>query len=164
MTTLMKMLKDPGAFFPPGYPYREERNAAGVLLGMGMVFSLRFFGRLHNAVEALYYMDRIRGRTLRPGETAEPFLALAGSSAGFFLPLYLFLTAMMLYHYFYYHRETKSIYLVRRLPEKGFLRKSCVRMPLLGMGVGAAVMTVLFLLYYGIYLLSIPAECMPRLW
>ena len=164
MTTLKKMLKEPEAFFPPGYLYREERTAAGILLGTGMLCSLRFFDRLHVAVEELYYVDRIRGRTLRPGEVADPFLTLAGNCVFFFLPLYLFLAAMMIYHYFYYHRETKSIYLVRRLPEKGFLGKSCVQMPLLGMGAGMVVMIVLFLLYYGIYLLSIPAECMPRLW
>lgn len=164
MKALMKMLRDPGAYFPPGYPYREERNAAGILLGMGMIFSLRFLGRLHSAVEDLYYTNRIYGRTLRPGGVADSFLTLAGSSAGFFLPFYLFLAAMMIYHYFYYHRETKSIYLVRRLPEKGFLRKSCVQMPLLGMGAGAVAMAAMYLGYYGIYRLSIPAECMPRLW
>lgn len=164
MTGMMKIWKEPGKFFPPGYPYEDERKVTLFLLGLGSVLSLRFFGSLHSAAESLYYVDRTRGRTLMPGAVAESFLELAWGYAGMFLPLYLFLGAMMLYHYFYYYRETRSIYLMRRLPERSTLLKSCVRAPLLGMEAGIVVMAILFLLYYGSYRLLIPAECMPRLW
>jgi len=161
MAILVKMLKNPGKFLPPGYVYTEERNMAGCLLGLAMVLSLQFFARLQVAVEELYYIDRIRGRILRPGVTAAPFLELVRGYAGLFLPLYLFLVGMMIYHYFYYYRETKSIYLMRRLPQRSVLWKSCVQIPLLGMGAGAVAMLVLFLLYYGGYLLLMPTEAMP---
>ncbi|WP_276951718.1 hypothetical protein [Acetatifactor muris] len=164
MRGIMGMWKESGKFFPPGYPYEEERKMTLFLLGLGSALSLRFFGSLHNASESLYYVDRIRGRTVRPGALAESFLELAWGYAGMFLPLYLFLGGMMLYHYFYYYRDCRSIYLMRRLPERGELWKSCVRAPLLGMAAGAVVMAALFLLYYGSYRLLIPAECMPRLW
>ena len=41
-------------YFPPGYAYEMERNGAGLLLGLGAVLSLSFFGRLHSAVDNLY--------------------------------------------------------------------------------------------------------------
>ncbi|MDE6924287.1 MAG: hypothetical protein K2P59_03360 [Acetatifactor sp.] len=161
MAILGKMLRSPGEFLPPGYEFTEERNVAGCLLGLGMALSLHFFVSLREAVEELYYMDRIRGRIPKPGVTAVPFLELVWGYAGLFLPLYLFLAGMMVYHYLYYYRETKSIYLMRRLPLRGVLWKSCVQIPLLGMGAGAVAMLMLFLLYYGSYLLLVPAEAIP---
>ena len=158
MTGIVRIWEESGKFFPPGYPYEGERKMTFFLLGLGRALSLRFFGSLHNALESLYYLDKNRGRTVRPGAMAESFLELAWGYAG------MFLGAMMLYHYFYYYRNSRSIYLMRRLPESGELWKSCVRAPLLGMTAGAVVMAVLFLLYYGSYRLLMPVECMPRLW
>lgn len=162
MAVLVRMMRDPGQFLPPGYVHTGERNMAGCLLGLAMALSMQFFARLHEAVEGLYYVDRTRGRILRPDAAAPPFLDLVWGYMGLFLPLYLFLMGMMVYHYFYYHHETKSIYLMRRLPQGNILWKSCVQIPLLGMGTGAAVMVVLLLLYYGSYRILMPAEALPR--
>lgn len=148
--------------FPPGYEYEMERNTAGLLLGIGAVLSLQYFARLKDAYEMLYYVDRIHGKTVRPGAVAVPFRTLAFPYSGLFLPYFLFLAIMMVYHYLYYHRDAKSIYLMRRLPGRCVLVKSCVQAPLLGMAAGALSMAVLFLLYYGLYLLVMPGECMPR--
>lgn len=74
-----------------------------------------------------------------------------------YIPFSLFLIVMAFYHYSYYYRGTKSIYLMRRLPAKGVLPASCVREPLFGMAAGAAVFGLLELLYYGIYLLAVPS-------
>lgn len=148
--------------YPPGYEYRKERNAAGILLALGAFLSLRFLGRLYTAVEELYYMDRTGGRSLRPGAQARSFTELAAGCPGMFLPFFLFLGAMAVYHYFYYYRDTRSIYLMKRLPDRRGLAESCVRAPLQGMAAGAVCMLLMGLLYYGIYLLAVPPACMPR--
>ena len=83
---------------------------------------------------------------------------------GLFVPYFLFLAIMAAFHYAYYHRETKSIYLMRRLPRRSVLVASCVRAPLLGMAVGAAAEAVLGVIYYGIYLLVMPGVCAPGFW
>ena len=149
-----------GNYFPPGYEYEQERNSAGLLLGIGAGLSLSFFRNLYRAVKALYEYENHQWG-LRENAVAASFGHLVTGHWGLYVPFVLFLVAMMIYHYFYYRRETKSIYLMRRLPRRGVLFKSCVKGPLLGLGIGAAALTVLYLLYYGIYLLAIPKECLP---
>lgn len=148
--------------FPPGYEYETERNMSVLLLGLAAALSLQYFARLSDACEMLYYVDRFAARKVRPGAVAASFGQLAFPYGSLFLPYYLFLAIMMVYHYLYYYRDTKSIYLMRRLPERGVLAKSCVQAPLLGMAAGALTMAALCLLYYGLYLLVMPGECMPR--
>ncbi|MDE7297766.1 MAG: hypothetical protein K2N94_02910 [Lachnospiraceae bacterium] len=147
-------------YFPPGYEYSKERNTAGFLLGFGAVMSLHFFKNLLHAADRLY--DHVQWRrVLRAGAVAPPFRQLVEDQWMLYIPLFLFLASMMLYHYFYYFHTTKSIYLMRRLPKRSVLFKSCVQGPLLYMGASAALLGVLYLSYYGAYRLVIPAECLP---
>ena len=151
--------------FPPGYPYEKERGMAAVLLAGGVIGSLGFFQRLHGVWEGLYYLDRSAGeKLLCPGEKVASFLQLSVGYMGWFLPFYLFLAVMVVVHYRYYCRDTRSIYLMRRLPGGGVFHRSCVQAPLLGMGVGVVVQGMLSWLYYGIYRMVIPGECMPCFW
>lgn len=150
--------------FPPGYEFVWERNTAAVLLALPMVLSLQYLGRLRQAVEWLYHVDRVRGRVLRPDAAAIPFIRLAGGYGRFFIPYYMFLAMMAAVHYAYYYRETKSIYLMLRLPCRSVLVRSCLRAPLLGMAVGILAQLGLGLIYYGIYLLVMPRESGPGLW
>lgn len=156
----LRRLWEPEGCFPPGFEYEKERDSALILLGIGVLLSLQFFGDLYTAVEVLYEYEEGR-RVLREGAAAVPFGRLITGHWGLYVPLFLFLAAMALYHYFYYYRETKSIYLMRRLPKRGVLWKSCVKGPALWLGTGAAFLAVWYLLYYGIYLLAVPGECLP---
>ena len=160
MNGMWKNLLKPENYFPPGYEYEMERNSAGLLLGIGAVLSLQFFWNLYHTVENLYdYVDH--RLILRENVVAASFGKLVMGHWGLYIPFVLFLGTMMVYHYFYYRWETKSIYLMRRLPRRGVLLGSCVKGPLLGLGIGAAALGALYLLYYGIYLLVIPGECLP---
>lgn len=148
--------------FPPGYEYEMERNTAGLLLGIAAALSLQYFARLKDAYEMLYYVDSSCERKVRPEAVAASFGQLAFPYGSLFLPYFLFLAIMIAYHYFYYYRDTKSIYLMCRLPSRSVLVKSCAQAPLLGMAAGALSMAVLCFFYYGLYLLVMPGECMPR--
>lgn len=151
---------NPERYFPPGYEYEKERNSAVLLFGIGAGLSLQFFGRLYQAAEALYEYTG-RERVLREDAEAASFGQLVTGHWGLYVPLVLFLAAMVLYHYIYYYRETRSIYLMRRLPGRGAILKSCVTGPFLGLGAAAVMAALLYLLYYGMYLLVIPGECLP---
>ncbi len=157
---MWKRLREPEGLYPPGYEYKKERNSAVLLLAIGVVLSFQFFGNLYHVVRALNaYRDYGMSRALGEGALELPsFGRLVTGHWGLYVPCFLFLTAMMIYHYFYYSHETRSIYLMRRLPERGVLIRSCVQGPLLGMGLGAAFLGGLYLLYYIIYLLAIPWE------
>lgn len=149
-------------YFPPGYEYEKERIAAGLLLVLPMLFGLRYFAELYEEVCSLYYVERLLGRTVRAGAEADSFFRLAGGYGSLFLPYFLFLAIMAAYRYGYFYRETKCIYLMKRLPGRWILARSCLQASLLGMAVGVAAVMILFVLYYGAYLLFVPAECHPR--
>ncbi len=153
----------PESCFPPGYEHWEqERNGAVFLLGAGIVLSLRFFGRLYRMVKSLYlYVGQERVLREDAREMLISFRGLTQGHWGLCVPFFLFLIIMAFWHYFYYFHRTKSIYLMRRLPARGVLAASCIRGPLLGMAAGAAVLGLLQLLYYEVYLLALPKGCLP---
>lgn len=159
----MRIWKEPERYFPPGYEYRKEWCVAELLYVLVVILNLQFIGRLREALASLYYIDRTNGRTLRAGAVADSYFQVLGDCPGFLLPFYLFLIALIFLHYAYYLRETKSIYLMRRLPDRKVLWKSCLQAPLMGIGLGTAGILVLYLIYYVVYLLMMPAESLPRL-
>jgi len=164
METYVKIRNRIETYYPPGYAYRQEWIGACLLLGMGVVLSFRFFSELNDARRMLYSYDD-GWRTLAEGAVAEPFAQLTKGYPAFFVPLFLYLAFMAWYHYFYYcyGMGTKSIYLMRRLPKRSPLIRSCIQGTLLCMAAAAVSAAALYLLYYLIYLLTIPAECLPRL-
>lgn len=150
----------PRKYFPPGYDYEKETNTALLLFGIGAGLSLQYYWKLYRAVEALYYHKN--GKILLiEYAVAPPFGYLVSNHWMFFAPFFLFLLASMLHHYMYYCSAENCLYLMRRLPKRGVLLDSCVRAPFLCMGAGVVLLAFLHLLYYIVYLLMVPAKCLP---
>ncbi|MDE7327524.1 MAG: hypothetical protein K2N63_14830 [Lachnospiraceae bacterium] len=155
-------------YFPPGFNYEREWKWAFLLFGGGVVVSLRYYLKLYRAIESLYYYeyerwgDKIRWvKVFKEGELVEPFGRLVEGDWMFFVPFFLYLTAMMVVHYMYYKSTEKCLYLMRRLPGRGKLLKSCVQVPLFGVVAGAVCLAVLYFLYYIVYLIMVPKGCLP---
>ena len=136
-------------------------------LGVSLVYSFGFLVRLVNARQGLFVMLGNRypaERVLREGARMAPFAeicenAMLGFGVGLALPLFF-----MVYRYLYHYQGSKSIYLMRRLSDRGVLRRNCILAPLAEMlGIGA-LGVVLYLLYVGIYLLATPAGCLVTGW
>ncbi len=148
--------------YPPGYAYRGEMGIAGILWGMAVGSgAVYFLQALYSAIEKLYHYVDYR-RVLREGVRVVPFTELVEGYWALFVPVLVFLLVMPLYHYAYYCRESKSIYVMRRLPQRGVTLKSCVRGPVLCAGLVLTSAVIFYFLYYGIYCLSVPGEAMPR--
>lgn len=144
-----------GRWYPTGYEYERELGWAAGLAGIGFCGSLHFFEGLYRETQRLYY--HVEGeRLLREGVIAASFTGLTDWYWFLWFPALAFLAVMPLYHCFYYHRDTKSIYVMRRLPRRGILFKSCVQGPLWSAGAVLGAAALLYLLYFGIYLLSVP--------
>lgn len=149
--------------YPPGYSYRWELALTAGLTLIAVCISMHFLVRLDEAVSGLYYYDITAVRRLRPDAVMEPFHRIVqGSWRAFLLPA-LSQAAVTVSHYCYYYRDTRSIYLMRRLPQKGLVSRSCLAAPLLCLGLLALVMAVLWLFYLGCYFLAVPAQCLPSL-
>ena len=149
--------------YPPGYEWREELISAAILFGLAFLLSWQYLFRLGQMTHNLYTYDRYGERILRADALAEAFSELIqGSFRGFLLPI-VFLTVMVLWHYISYWRNTKSIYVMRRLPKRGVVFLSCVKGPVFCAVLLALAAGVLWMLYLGLYWLAVPAECIPRL-
>lgn len=142
-------------FYPPGYDVTGEWWGIGLLWGIGFFFSiLQYFTRLARA-ERRTYESRGGEVVLAGGSVAEPFWSLAEGIWWFFLPLVIFTVSMILNHYLYYFRETKSIYLMRRLPHRELAWKNCIQAPVFCLGVEAVLLGLTYLLFYGAYCLAV---------
>jgi len=75
----------------------------------------------------------------------------------------------VIYHYVYYYRGSKSIYLMRRLPNRFEIHRRAWTYPLCVILLCVVCVVVLFWLFFGLYLWITPNAClMPgqlwRLW
>lgn len=157
-----------GKIFPPGYEYKKEINSAGIFFGLGVGLSIQFFTRLYDAWGDLYYYKHYAGsavaeRVLREDGIVEPFVNLAEGYWLGYLPWVIFWLVAVVLHYLYYYHGTKSIYVMRRVKNSLVVIKSCVLGPLFLLASGLILMVAIYWMYYGIYLLVVPKQCMPRL-
>ena len=68
-------------------------------------------------------------------------------------------------HYSYHYRESKSIYLMRRLSDPWELHRRCLTLPVVGVGLALLVAFVLLMLYFAVYMGVTPEECLtPHQW
>ena len=137
--------------------------SAAVLFGLAFLLSWQYLFRLGRMTHNLYTYDRYGARFLRPDALADSYSELIqGSFNGFLLP-FVFLAVMVIMHYIYYWKRTKSIYVMRRLPKRGVVFFSCIKGPVLCVALLTFAAGVLWMLYLGLYWLVVPAECVPRL-
>lgn len=151
--------------FPPGYEYRAELKIGGLLWGGTVCISgLYFFPNLHRAINHLFQYELYVGyKGEPPGRVRmEAFEELVEWYWALWLPVIFFWAAMLLCHYLYYYRDTRSIYVMRRIPRRGAIFRSCVPGSVLGAGITLVTAVLLYLLYHQIYWLCITAEWVHR--
>lgn len=146
---------------PPGLSFSEERSFFLIGAIAAGVYSLLFFVRFSNALSDLYETERLTGkRVLIDGAQMQPFETLYGGlSTGFYL-----LAAAMLFwalrHYLYHWQASKSVYLMRRLPNRLEWHRRCLSVPSAMALFCLAAAVLIPALYYGIYCLITPASCL----
>lgn len=173
----MKEIKTPWAGFeswltpriPAGFSPRREGVGALVWLLLPGVVCLALYGmRFLGAYENLY--TRLNGKRVLAEMALMPEFGqlIQWNRWAVILPLLWALFQGINYN-FYHRQVTKSIYLMRRLPDRWEFARRCWTLPLL-MATGTAVMYLLLLgvcawIYFGVT----PQECIPadqwqRLW
>lgn len=151
--------------FPPGYEYRPELKTAGFLWGGTVCVSgLYFFPNLYRAIEHLSKYEFYVGyKGELPGRVRiEVFEELVEWYWALWLPVFLFWAAMLLCHYLYYYRDTRSIYVMRRLPQRRVIFRSCVPGPALGACMALVTAVLLYSAYHSLYCLCMAAAWIAR--
>lgn len=87
-----------------------------------------------------------------------------GCFNGFLIAIFIFIF-LIFYHYMYHFKDSKSIYTMKRLPNKSELHIRCLSVPLTGIALSAALSIGLLLAFYFYYMAKTPPECLyPDQW
>lgn len=151
---------DIGKYFPAGYEYETEIKLLAVWLIGSVICSSSFFYRYYLAYQKLFVYSAVMQKwVLKNGVFMEKFSILSdGIFRGFFLG-FLFLGILVFWHYRYYYRESKSIYLMKRLPDRWACWKSCILVPVI-MGIFFFIIMVLLdIFYFQFYMWVTPNPC-----
>lgn len=144
---------------PPGYPVKTERLFWRNGMVLAFLWSLGYFLRLNNAVSELYQFIPPDEKVLIPGAVMPCFMDILGSALVPFLLLALCMLGFVVSHYAYHWQGAKSVYLMRRLPDRGLWHKRCLTLPILLALAALLLCAVLAVLYFIIYLAYTPASC-----
>ena len=155
-------------FFPVGIEPKQEFMWMGLGLGAAFLYSAGFLIALGSAYQNLF-SNRGGVRRLLERAVMPDFGYLLGRGLAGFLVVALCMTGLAAYHYAYHFQGSKSIYLMRRLPQRWELLRRCVTAPALGAVAALVLAVVTLFVYYGVYLLVTPASCLmggqwERLW
>ena len=133
-------------------------DIAGVVLAT--LQSMLFFMRYGIARGALY--EEYAGKkVLIEGAVIEDFAIL---TKGIFSCFYIVCVSILLsvgYNYLYHFQGSKMIYLMKRLPDKWELYRRCLTLPIAGALIIATWGLVLRMIYFAIYMLCTPSQCLP---
>jgi hypothetical protein len=127
-------------------------------------YSLLFLIRYGNALSNLY---RWKGneRVLLTDAIMDDFVIILDTALMGFVIVALASLILVIYHYVYHHQGSKSIYLMKRLPNRWELHRRCLTLPLMGALLCLLAALILLLAYYGIYIACTPKECLsPGQW
>lgn len=151
-------------YVPLGIDYKSESKWTLCGMGISTGYSLGFFFSYMSARNGLYMMQG-NMRALRPGAIMEDFAAILGGYLNGFIIVILCMLALSAYHYVYHYQNSKSIYTMRRLPDRGELYRRCLALPAAAILVCILTALILMLLYFGVYMLCTPEECiLPDQW
>lgn len=136
------------------------------LLVVAVIDSLRFFSAFSVDLELLYTrltQYELMGVPMSV-KMRDLYWLLEGKFSLFGMVI-LFCLITIGTRYRYYYQDSKSVYLMRRLPDRGEWHRSCLVQPLLRVALVLVVMAVLLLIFYTVYMNQVPEECLqPNQW
>lgn len=151
-------------WMPPGTDILRELKYIALGLAGASVYSLGFLFRYFSARSNLYYYEHLNGKQIRRLDTeaviTEFDVLTEGIFAGFGV-LLLLLLLLGIGHYTYHYQGSKSMWLMKRIPDWTELHRRCLAIPLAAAVISILAAGLLFLIYYGVYVLCTPETCLP---
>lgn len=146
---------------PPGTNLKSELGIYGIMLGVMVIISFGFLSSYQDAWNGLYMWEHNRMK-LVPGAVITDFdVLIAGKLAGLVL-LLLGCALMVALHYMSFYHGSKSIYIMKRIPNPWEIHKRCILLPILCFVVGVLIALGLVYVYFYIYIHNTPVECLPK--
>ena len=148
-------------YAPAGFPIHQEIRIFLITLGVSTLYSFGFLKRYLEARAELFETTVTGEKILLISAKMPRMTSLIHDAFLGFILIGILAAAGIFYHYLFHKQGSKSIYLMKRLPNRLELHKRCIALPVLGMAVSLIAALLLFLLYYGIYQIFTPSMCLP---
>lgn len=145
---------------PPGAEVKQTLYSCLLLLFVELGISFGYLFVFFDHLNSLYYV-KFRKRYLFE-DAMMPTLneLLAGKLFGFVI-LAAGCIALAVGHYLMFTRESKSIYLMKRLKDPADLHRRCLTVPALCLACGVVLAALLLGLYTLLYFWLTPTQCLP---
>lgn len=154
------MKKDLSYYAPPGMELEQEKKIFVIGMVLSSLYSfLIFWIEFSDFLEKLYWKNGAK-RCVIPGAVMPDFTVILGGSLLGFDIIFALMIAVIVMHYGYHTRESKSIYTMRRLPSRWELDRRCLTLPICGMIIARVTAFVILLICYGFYVGLTPKECL----
>ena len=152
--------------FPPGFNYLSELKAVAFAFCASILFSLISFFTEYSAEKRALYIQIGTDMILDESRVMPDFINVLGGSLRilFILAALAFIITSTI-HYVYYHTGSKSIYLMRRLPNRYEQHRRHLLFSLIYALIFVLAAAILLLIYYSVYINNTPEACLtPNQW
>lgn len=122
------------------------------------LYSLPVLIRYRNCYSQIFWTTGTAQKVLREGAVIAPLNEVLGTHMLGFAAVALSMAGVAVYHYIYHRQGSKSIYLMKRLPDRMELHRRCLSLPLIGMAAAIVTGLLFFGIYAAIYFLVTPEE------
>lgn len=146
---------------PPGVNIQARFNYYMTGLVLSTLWSLGFLFKYSDAYHRLYSITASGVRYLRGDAMMPDFMEILGGSLLGFPSIALVLMIVIVLNYASFHQGSKSIYLMKRLPDRFELHRRCILLPAVGMAGSLAAAGILLMIYFAVYMLVTPDRCLP---
>lgn len=129
------------------------------------LYSFGFLLKYYNLLSDLYIYRSGSTRELDLSRVMPDFYTVLDDSLRFYLIFALCMLLLIIYHYAFHHMGSKSIYTMRRLPNKWELHRRCLALPIASALILLAAAGITMLLWFAVYMLCTPEQCLtPNQW
>ena len=150
---------------PVGTDGSKTKKTFLLLYSAAVVFSAVIYCiNLFDSLALLYYNDVNGQRQLYENVYMEEFSVLRSGVFYVFLILLALLIACIIYNFLLHYQGSKSIFTMRRVPDKLELYRRCISLPLIFIVLILVSIAVLNFVYYFFYILVTPEKCLLPDW
>lgn len=146
--------------FPPGMDMETEKLFFGLGMCGAFFYSWTFVWRYLQARAELYLYSDGKYILVEQRVMADFSELLGNALIGFWL-VAIGLVGFAVLHYLHFWQGSKSIYLMKRLPDKMELHKRALTLPILALLICVVTAFLLLVSYYGLYRVATPKQCIP---
>ena len=145
---------------PPGIEVEKELKAIVCGFFAAVIYSMSFIYKYIDARNSLFVYRYGKEKTIMEGAVMPPIEELLENTMDGFLVFLMVMCLLILVHYMSYYRDSKSIYLMRRLSDKWELYRRCIVVPVVAIFIAIITATACLVLYFRIYLYFTPVQCL----